>query len=146
MEPKLVPEGAVLKNGLTIDTGPPRLLLHYSSLLQMCKPAQLTLHKKNWPVWPVFFSLCFLLFSPVPRGPTWSFAKSRVYPKSVCRLLLRWKGLFILGSKPLEQFFYGPVCMVRLDSQKCCWQPSLDYAYQPLKKLLKEHSHNIAWQ
>ncbi len=40
--------------------------------------------------------------SPVPRGPKWSFAKSRVYQKSVCRLFLRWKGPFILSN-----FFYG---------------------------------------
>ncbi len=35
--------------------------------------------------------------SPVPRGPKWSFAKSRVYQKFGCRLLLRGKGSFILG-------------------------------------------------
>ncbi len=40
----------------------------------------------------------FRTYSPVPRGPEWRFGKSGVYQKFVCRLLLRWKGSFVLGS------------------------------------------------
>ncbi len=53
--------------------------------------------------------------SPVPRGPKWSFGKSGVYQKFVCRLLLSWKVSFILGSiRPKALVLHGSEVLLRI--------------------------------